>query len=176
MAGAPFLSFAQEPTPMPNAALRTVVLLFWASWLSVVTASNLTNALRVAHVLPPGFAFASSNFELVETTTAVYHVPRALVWVLFAGVIAWEALAAGLFWRALLAARRVRRAADAASAEVALAPAFVAAFAVAMGLFAAFMLADELLIAYPLQATHMRAFVALGVSWLVAQRAAPAPR
>jgi hypothetical protein len=151
--------------------LRTLVLLFWALWLSIVTASNLTNALRVAGVLPASFAFASSNFELVQTSTAIYHAPRALVWMLFAGVIAWEGLAAALFFRALLLVRRSARGGggDEASVE----PGLVAAFATAMALFAAFMLADELLIAYPLQATHMRTFIALGVSWLVARAAAP---
>jgi hypothetical protein len=42
-----------------EARLRSLVLLFWALWLSVVTASNVTNARRVARVLPQGFAFAS---------------------------------------------------------------------------------------------------------------------
>ena len=147
---------------MADRLLRPVLLLFWALWLTVVTASNATNALRVARVLPQGFAFASSNFELVETTTAIYHAPRAVVWLLFGGVIGWEAIAAALFWRALFAAWR-QSTREGATLEAPLA----VAIAAAMGLFAAFMLADELLIAYPLQATHMRAFAALGVSWLV---------
>jgi hypothetical protein len=149
---------------------RTVVLLFWACWLTVVAASNVTNALRVARVLPQTFAFASSNFELVETTTAIYHAPRPLVWALFLAVIAWEALAAALLWRALAAAWRTGGAPLDAAGERAVG----VAFAAAMGLFASFMLADELLIAYPLQGGHMRAFAALGVSWLVV-RASPSP-
>jgi hypothetical protein len=44
-----------------------------------------------------------------------------------------------------------------------------------MGLFAAFMLADELCIAYPLQATHMRVFIAQGVSWLVVRTTLAGP-
>jgi hypothetical protein len=148
-----------------EARLRSLVLLFWALWLSAVTASNVTNALRVARVLPQGFAFASSNFELVETTTAIYHAPRPLVWLLFAGVVAWEATAAALFWRALAGARQQPPPEPAQHA--ALSAALASAFAVAIGLFAAFMVADELLIAYPLQGGHMRAFTALCVSFLV---------
>jgi hypothetical protein len=148
---------------MTPRSLRLTVLLFWALWLTVVTASNVTNALRVAGALPTSFAFASANFELIEASTAVYHAPRGVVWVLLLGVIAWEALAAGLFWRAALTAWRQRPGAADSNAWTPLAP----AFATALGLFAAFMLADELLIAYPLQATHMRVFIALGVSWLV---------
>jgi hypothetical protein len=141
-------------------APRLVVLLFWSLWLTVVTASNVTNALRVAQVLPTRFAFASSNFQLIEAATAVYGAPRAVVWLLFAGVIAWEATAAALFWRALL---RARAGDDQAAGERAAA----AALATALGLFAAFMVADELLINYAIQATHMRIFIGLAVSWLV---------
>lgn len=152
-----------------EARLRSLVLLFWALWLSVVTASNVTNALRVARVLPQGFAFASSNFELVETTTAIYHTPRPVVWLLFAGVVCWEAAAAALFWRAFAAVRR-----QPAPEPGALSGALASAFAAGIGLFAAFMVADELLIAYPLQGGHMRAFAALCVSFLVVRPAAPA--
>jgi hypothetical protein len=142
--------------------LAPAVLLFWGCWLAVVTASNVTNALRVAQLLP-GIGFASSNFELIETTVALYAPPRALVWVLFLGVIFWEALAAALYLRAFRMARR----ADRGAATHAMGAAALAG----MALFAAFMLADELCIAYPLQATHMRTFIAQGVSWLVARAA-----
>ncbi len=152
---------------MRSSALRVLVLGFWACWLTVVAASNATNALRAAHLLGTGFPFASSNFELVATTTAIYHTPRAAVWLLFLGVVAWEALAAAFFWQALLGSRWRRAGALAAEGAAPVAP-----FATAMALFAAFMLADELLIAYPLEATHMRVFIALGVSWLVVSRRA----
>jgi hypothetical protein len=132
------------------------LLLFWGSWLAVVTASNVTNALRAAGVLPR-IGFASANFELVEATTALYSPPRAVVWLLFLGVIAWEAGAAVLYLRA---ARHLMRGASAQRAVD-------TAAAAGMALFAAFMLADELCIAYALQASHMRAFAAQGVTWLI---------
>ena len=134
--------------------LRAGILGFWALWLTIVTASNITNGLRVAEVLPSNFPFASANFQLIEGATAIYGTPASVVWVLFVGVILWEGLAAGLFFRA---ARSFW-----ASGEFDVAP-----FVAAMGLFACFMLADELLIAYPMQATHMRIFIALGVSLLI---------
>jgi hypothetical protein len=137
--------------------LRPALPLFWGCWLAVVTASNVTNGLRVAGVLP-AIPFASSNFELIETTTAIYHLPRAGVWALLAGVIAWEAVAAALYLRAGAALARGRAEATAA---------VDAAACAGMGLFAAFMLADELCIAYPLQGTHMRIFIAQGVTWLM---------
>jgi hypothetical protein len=161
------LTAGVEAAPTPRGidrlgqGLATGLPLFWGSWLAVVTASNVTNALSAAGLVrrPP---FASSNFELIEATTALYHPPRALLWVLFLGVITWEAMAALLYLRA---ARAVSRGAvDAARA-------MTTATAAGMGLFAAFMLADELCIAYALQGGHMRAFAAQGVSFLVVRSA-----
>jgi hypothetical protein len=144
-------------------ALPSVLVLFWATWLTVVTVTNVNNALRTAGVLPTTFAFASDNLQLIETSTAIYGAPRALTWLLFVGVIGWEGATAALLWRGFARLRRGDRSG--------LAPAFTAA----MGLFAAFMLADEVLIAYQLQGGHARFFVALGVTWLIV-REAPAAR
>ena len=136
-------------TPRP---FRLGLTLFWALWLTIVTATNVANALRTAGVLPSTFAFASDNLQLIETTTSIYGVPTTVVWLLFAGVIAWEATAAILLWRA---AARLGRG-DAAALDL--------AYGAAMGVFAAFMVADELLLAYQMQGGHTRLFVALGVS------------
>jgi hypothetical protein len=137
------------------------LLAFWGCWLLVVTASNVSNALAASGAVGRP-AFASSNFELVESTTALYHPPRAVVWLLFLGVIAWEAAAAVLYLRAAAVVGRPGPAPPEAIA---------AAVAAGMGVFAAFMLADELCIAYALQATHMRALAAQGISFLVVRAA-----
>jgi hypothetical protein len=73
----------------------------------------------------------------------VHGTPTALVVVLFLGVIAWETLAALLFWRALVA--RTRRA-------------IYAAFTASLALWATFALADEIFVAYALGAVHLRLF------------------
>ena len=67
--------------------LRLLVLFFWALWLSVVTTTNVTNALRVARALPQTFSFASSNFELVETTQVFARMAAKIEpeWLLDAG-------------------------------------------------------------------------------------------
>jgi hypothetical protein len=140
---------------MTSPALRSLLTAFWGLWLAIVAASNTANALRTLGVLPRGFPFASGNLQLIETTLAAYSPPPAVVWLLFAGVIAWQAVASALLWRV---AARLRHG-DARGVEV--------AYAAAMGLFAAFMVTDELLIAYALQGTHLACFTALAVTFLV---------
>ncbi len=46
---------------------------------------------------PVHLAFASGNWDLLLSTAAIYATPRWLPAVLFAGVIAWEVLAAVSF-------------------------------------------------------------------------------
>jgi hypothetical protein len=80
---------------------------------------------------------------------------------LFAGVILWEAVAAGLFWRAGWSFR------GRSSARQAV----YMAFTTSLLLWGAFLVADEVFIAYPLESTHLRLFVAhlvtlLAVEWL----------
>ncbi len=133
------------------------LLLFWAVWFSVVTATNACDALKELGLLGPGWRFASGNFGFLAETTARYGIAGWINATLFLGVIAWEATAASLFW---LAWRQtgLRAARDA----TALYPAFLAG----LMLWAAFMLADELLIAYTVEAAHVRLFIAQLVTLL----------
>jgi hypothetical protein len=131
--------------------LKCGLVVFWALWLSVVFVTNVLDFLKVLGWLEQHWRFASGNFDFIVATTARYDVPRTLDVMLFAGVIAWEATAAALFWRAAWA--RCRRPASAA-------PAVHTAFIVSLGLWCAFMLADEVCISYGVEATHMRIFIA----------------
>jgi hypothetical protein len=139
-------------------AVKRLILLFWATWLSIVFLTNLFDALKALGIVGEGWAFASGNWALVLATTRIYRVPTPVVAVLFAGVMAWESLSATLMWKALGALGAVPYARGV--------PAVNRAFAVALGLFAAFMVADEIFIAYPVENTHMRIFVTLLVSLL----------
>jgi hypothetical protein len=120
--------------------LKSGVLLFWAAWFTLVVLTNVFDALRAGRVLPAGWTFASGNWELMLKATAVHGTPVAVVAFLFLGVIAWEALAGVLFWRAWVAGGRGG----------------LAAFTVGLALWAAFVLADEIFIAYSLEAVHLR--------------------
>lgn len=82
-------------------------------------------------------------------TNSIYHTPEWINAFLFLGVIAWEGLAALLFWRA---AWRYR-------GHQSMTGPVLTAFAVGLGLWAAFMLADEVLHSYGTEAVHLRLFI-----------------
>ncbi len=130
--------------------LKRLLLLFWAAWLTVVFLSNLADAGKGLGLLGETWAFASGNWKLLQETTARYGAPAAVNAALFAGVILWEGAAAVLFWRA---GRSFRGRSSALRAVY-------VAFTASLLLWGAFLLADEVLVAYPLEGTHLRLFVA----------------
>jgi hypothetical protein len=141
--------------------LKRLLLLFWAVWLSVVFLTNLADAGKGLGLVDESWAFASGNWKLIQETTARYGTPAAVNVLLFAGVILWEAVAAELFWRAGWSFR------GRSSARQAV----YMAFTTSLLLWGAFLVADEVFIAYPLESTHLRLFVAhlvtlLAVEWL----------
>lgn len=140
----------------PAVFLKRALLAFWAAWFTVVFATNLLDGARHLGLLSPDWPGVSGNYEAVAGTTAKYQVPPWVNAGLFAGVICWEAVAAILFW---LAWHRYR---GKGVAVVSL----YAAFSAGLGLWAAFLLADEAFIAYPLEGTHLRLFVAQLVTLL----------
>ena len=122
--------------------LKSGVLLFWAAWFTVALATDVCDALKAGRVLPAGWTFSSGNWELLLEVTAVHGTPVVIVGAMFLGVIAWEALAGLLFWRAWAAGGRGS----------------LAAFVVGLALWAAFALAAEIFLAHAVEAVHMRLF------------------
>ena len=122
--------------------LKSGVLLFWAAWFTIVLLANVCDALKAGRVLPAGWTLSSGNWELMLKVTAVHATPVAVVGIMFLGVIAWQAAAGILFWRAWAAGGRGG----------------IAAFIVGLALWAAFALADELFLAYTIEAVHLRLF------------------
>jgi hypothetical protein len=135
---------------VPVLFFKRVLLLFWAAWLNVVFLSNLADAAKGLGWLGESWAFASGNLSVIRETTARYATPDWVNDVLFAGVILWEGVATLLFWRAGWAYR----------GEGSGRKAVYLAFTASVLLWGAFLLADELFIAYPLESTHLRLFVA----------------
>lgn len=135
--------------------LKRGIVGFWALYFTLVFASNAFDALKALGVVGDRFAFASGNYAMIVAATAKLASSTALNAILFAGVLAWEALAAVLFWSAF---RRVRHRG----------PVETAAFVASIALWAAFVLADEVFLAYEggTEATHVRLFVAQLVSLL----------
>lgn len=135
--------------------IKRVLLLFWALWLGLVTASNICDFLKTLGVLDESWPFASGNFKMVTDSTARYGVCDTINRILFAGVIAWEGLAALLLAHAALTFR--------ARANL---PAVRRALGVSLPLWGAFMLADEIVFTFKFEETHMRIFIAQLATWL----------
>jgi hypothetical protein len=131
--------------------LKQLLLLFWATWLTLVCATNVTDGARTLGLLGKSWAFASGNYASVVETTKRYHPPEWVNRLLFGGVICWEGTVAVLFWLAWWCYR--------GQGEESRAPLYVA-FTAGLGLWAAFIIADEICITYPIEATHWRLFIA----------------
>ena len=134
-------------------SLKRLLLFFWAIWLSLVVAGNLADALKAAGVLSDSVAYASGNYQTILEVLAPFELPAALGGWLFAGVIAWEILAAAMFWWTGLSFRgfqdRERRGR------------IIATFAISLGLWGAFQIACEAFpssLAYQLASTHRLLF------------------
>ena len=148
---------------MPLLTTRTFklgLLLFWALYFSIVFITNWFDALKAAGVLGDGWKVASGNWASIREATAIYDTPGWLRAILFAGVLVLELLAAALFWRAFLLARRSGLFAG---------PIIDAPIIVGSTLFAGFVLADEIFVTYSVEATHFRILIALIVSLLALQ-------
>jgi hypothetical protein len=134
--------------------LIRLLLVFWASWFSIVCLSNVTDLLREAGVLPPSFRFYSGNFSLVADSVGLYAVPRVGAGILFLLVLVFQLSAAALFWRASLEPEPTAPHAH---------PKILLPFIVGIALFAGFVLFDEVLVLYRrlpgLERTH---FIILG--------------
>lgn len=138
---------------MPNRSslLKRAVLVFWAVWQTLAFVTNLADVtVSRRH---PGWPAASGNYAAVQSAGARVGAPRWLGALLFAGLLFWQAAAAGLFWRAALHYRADRRSVG---------PHVNEAFLAGLGLWAALLVTDEFFVTYETgaEASHMRAFTA----------------
>src|SRR5262249_45889617 len=134
----------------PLSVIKRLALLFWAAWLSVVATTNVLNGLQALGALPASFKFVSGNWPWIQQVMDPLGVPRGLQAVLFAGVIAWEALAALLFWWAVATYR---------GGPLAHEQATVYACGVNLALWAAFQVLDEVFMAYQPEGVHRAIFL-----------------
>lgn len=130
--------------------IQRLILFFWAAWLSVVTTTNVLDVLKTQGVLPESFRFVSGNGAWINQVMDPMEVQRTWQAVLFGAAIAWEALAATLFWCAV-AGYRGRPLCE---EKVAL-----AACGVNLALWAAFQVLDEVFLAYQPEAVHRAIFL-----------------
>jgi hypothetical protein len=133
----------------PERLLALTLLGGLALWISLVLASNIADALVTAGLVGE-WSYASGNLDAVRAVTDRHGVGDALDWLLFAGVLAFEALACGLAWRAVMSVAR--------GVEL-FGPPVVHAMTAFVGLFFAFVLMDEVFIAYAFEAGHVQLIV-----------------
>lgn len=139
-------------------SLQRGLVLFWATWLTLVAGTNIADALRQVGALPAGFTWASYNYRLIVDTVVNQGAGADFAAILFAGVIVWEVLAVVLLWRAWIA---LGRGADGTAPEI------VQAFLVSIALFAAFLVATEVFVMYETATSHKLTLVAMLVSLVV---------
>jgi hypothetical protein len=125
-----------------------------------VVTTNVLDGLRAIGVLPD-VRFASGNWGWINQVMDPLAVPRPLQAALFAGAVAWEAVAAALFWRAARAYRGRSLAAE---------PAALLACAVNLGLWAAFQVLDEVFLAYQPETVHRMIFISQLATVVVLQQ------
>ena len=148
----------QSPNARPTISWRLLkrgLLLFWAVWLSLVVATNVTDGLKALGVLPASFRFVSGNYEAILEVVAPFDPPAAVAGWLFAGVVVWESVSMLLFWWSGLTFQGVK--------AIERRGRLVAAFTVGLGLWATFQIACEALpsaLAYQIEGTHRGLFTA----------------
>ena len=130
--------------------IKRISLLFWAAWLSVIVTTNILNGLEVLGVLPQSFKFVSGNWQWINQVMDPLGVPRGLQAVLFVSVIGWEALAATLYWRAVVMYRGRPLTQEKAT---------ICACGANLGLWAAFQVLDEVFMTYKPEAVHRVIFI-----------------
>lgn len=136
--------------PINLLPIKRIILLFWAAWLTVVTATNVLDALVAIGAMPDSLKFVSGNWKWINQTMDPLDVPRVLQTFMFAGAIAWEALAAALFWWAFATYRGRPLSEEKAT---------LYACGVNLALWAAFQVLDEVFMAYQPEAVHRMIFV-----------------
>lgn len=143
------------------AALKRVLILYWAVWLSVVVITNIFNGLIILDVLGSSWEITSGNYGFIAQTTKIYDIPRIVNEFLFLGVIIWETVGAILLWRAFTRFR--------GTTESSMRPVYLA-FIVTISLFAAFTVVTEIFIAFNAETTFRRIFIAQLLSVYVIQQ------
>jgi hypothetical protein len=135
-------------------ALKRLLLVFWALWLSLVVAGNVADALVALRIVPEACPFRSGNYRTILEVLEPFDPPAATGAVLFAGVIFWELVAAGMFWWAGLTLRGFQDSQRRGR--------LIATFAISLALWGAFQIACEALpspLAYQLAGTHRVLFI-----------------
>ncbi len=141
-----------------NNHLKKIILLIWALWFSIVSLTNICDALRSLGVIPEWFRFVSGNFQYISAVTAIYLFPYWLNAILFLVVIILEVSTSFLFFKAFLNVT--------VNNENFIVPPFIFSLII----FGGFMVMDEIFVAYDrmgnIETTHLGILVGLLASYI----------
>lgn len=146
------------------AGIGRIVLFFWGAWLSVVVATNVLNGLQALSVISPDFKFVSGNWQWINQAMDPLGIPRGLQGAMFGSAIAWEALGAVLFWRALASYRGRPLTQERTT---------LLACGFNLALWASFQILDEVFLTYQAEAVHRVIFIAQIATIILLQLAPP---
>ncbi len=137
--------------------LKQGIILFWATWLSLVLLLNFLDVAKNLKMLPESWKFTSGNFPFMQAVTKVFNTPNPLTWIMYISAIIWEIVAVYLLWAAL------------GSFDPNNLRLVNLAFIVNLALWAAFVVMDELFLAwlipgFNIMETHRSLFTANLVS------------
>ena len=127
------------------------LLSFWSLWHGIVLLTNLFEGLKVLHVLPARWRFASTNYDAIVRATQKYHPAPWIPRLLFSGVLLWQVFILVGFGWAMVAS------VGSGSMDLNLAN---IAFGLSLSLLAAFIIADELCTEYDTEHGHILFFIA----------------
>jgi hypothetical protein len=127
------------------------LLSFWSLWHAIVLLTNLFEGLKVLHVLPARWTFASKNYDAIVRATAKYRPAPWIPRLLFSGVVLWQLLILVAFGWAMVASF------GSGPMDLDLAN---MAFGLSLSLLAAFIIADELCTEYDTEHGHILFFIA----------------
>jgi hypothetical protein len=123
--------------PIQRRTLGGLLVTGWATYMTVVVASNFDDLLESFGWIHT--AFHSGNLAFLETATRIYFHSRPVDQVLLVGVLVWEASSAALLWYGAIGwQRKVWRTVGAAEAGLIVIALLWMAFAIATELFVAY--------------------------------------
>lgn len=79
--------------------IQRIIILFWSLWFTLVSLSDITNFLQLAHILPVDFVFTSKNYDLVHQYLSLFGFNSfALSLLLFGMIVSAAILISITFW------------------------------------------------------------------------------
>lgn len=126
-------------------------LAFWSAWFLLAFLSNLFDFVKCIqeYALPSWWKFYSGNCQALWKVFSLYNIPPTVFYTTFIlNMLAQVCSALLFFWATLrfCITRTLNRLMH-------------VAFGLSMALWAIFIILEELFIAYPFEATHMRLFL-----------------